>query len=222
MFRSCATDDVLTPPRNMPLKNFALTRIQTFPLIDSGLPIVKRDAQEQEAGDSPPPLNLADVQGVAVQKDAAVLQQPSEKAVLYTTVQIRSSNHNQPVGVFNHTSWIVADQRAKPLLALEEAEWQQVTMQPNNLQKLDIPSFPVDQGRWIDLVINNMDDKGHPFHMVSCTNLVLWRKLTNCSTDTTFMLFCHIRQRLANMGHTIRLIHRQSTQSIPLHRSRRS
>lgn len=166
----------------MPLKNFALTRIQSFPVSKSRQ---RRGTQPQfrERSDSDsPPLYLADVQGPILDERAPSFQVPSETVVLYTTVQIRSSSHNQPVGIFNHSSWILNDSQAKPLLALDESDWEQVTNQPSAVQHLNVPSFSMGDAeeKWMELVVNNMDDKGHPFHMVRCL-AVACKHYTNAS-----------------------------------------
>ncbi|TWU71937.1 hypothetical protein ED733_003469 [Metarhizium rileyi] len=152
---------------NMPLWNFALSRTQTFQM--QSMDNSKSRASRDDAGQRPPvaaALNLADVSGQPAPADLGVEQQPKQLAVLYSTMKIRAANHNQPVGSLNHTSWITPDAQAQPLLSLEREEWAAIVQQPTQVHEFDVPWFR-DSGanKWVDMVINNFDDKGHPFHL---------------------------------------------------------
>jgi FtsP/CotA-like multicopper oxidase with cupredoxin domain len=64
-------------------------------------------------------------------------------------------NSNRPKGSINHTTWAVSE-RFTPLLALERLTW------PADPE----PFIPeTDGAEWIDIVLNNFDDRGHPFHL---------------------------------------------------------
>lgn len=99
---------------------------------------------------------------------AGLVEHPRETAVLYTTMLVRAANHNRPVGTVNHTSWAVSDAKAQPLLSLDRQQWSSAVPQPTTAQTLKVPWFRESgPGKWLELVINNFDDKGHPFHLVS-------------------------------------------------------
>lgn len=65
-------------------------------------------------------------------------------------------NHNIPFGYFNHTTWKVQADPPSPLIALPQNEW-------------DSNQFAFRTGpdpEWVDLVVNNLDEGPHPFHLV--------------------------------------------------------
>ncbi|KAK2606296.1 hypothetical protein QQS21_003344 [Conoideocrella luteorostrata] len=156
---------------NMPLHNFALTRTQSFPVKWGN-----RDVDDKELPRRSKPgtvvavFNLADASGQRQPTDSGVSTEPFHQAVLYSTMKIRAAKHNQPVGSINHTSWISPQPDARPLLSLEREEWAKVVPQPTDVHKFDVPWFKdTGPGKWVELAINNFDDKGHPFHLVSGT-----------------------------------------------------
>ncbi|KAE8147072.1 multicopper oxidase-domain-containing protein [Aspergillus avenaceus] len=76
---------------------------------------------------------------------------PPETHVLYTKVQKLSINHNIPYGFFNHTSW---RPQSTPLTTVPTTEWDD--------NQLAVTTAP---GTWVDLIVNNLDEGGHPFHL---------------------------------------------------------
>lgn len=64
---------------------------------------------------------------------------------------------NMPEGRINRTTWKVQAHPPLPLLALDRNEWDK-----NQL----VPWTGSQDPRWIDVVINNQDFTGHPFHLV--------------------------------------------------------
>ncbi|KHN99837.1 Multicopper oxidase family protein [Metarhizium album ARSEF 1941] len=159
---------------NMPLWNFALTRTQSFQMQSVGG--VRDGAQRQHPRQRPPVdvLDLAHVLGQPLQEaQPGIAKQPSQRAVLYSTMKIRAANHNRPVGSINHTSWVAPDARARPLLTLEREEWETIVPQPTRVHKFQVPWFQESGAdTWADVVVNNFDDKGHPFHLVSARSLL--------------------------------------------------
>lgn len=152
----------------MRLKNYALTRTQSFPFEDLAATTAKR--RELTLRDAVEVLSLADLNGVALSDDAAAATKPAETAVFYTTIRNRAMHGNRPSGLFNHSSWVVKDAFAPPLLAVDENEWESLALEPSPLQNFSVATFTAsasgEKTRWLDLVINNLDDRGHPFHMV--------------------------------------------------------
>ena len=78
--------------------------------------------------------------------------------VVYTKIEKLAKNSNKPYGFFNHTSWRPQAEPPLPLVALTRSEWDR--------NQLVISSGP--DPAWVDLVVNNLDEGSHPFHMVSC------------------------------------------------------
>ena len=75
--------------------------------------------------------------------------------LLYATMSYLAINSNRPKGYINHTTWAVSE-RFTPLLALDRVRW------PADPE----PFVPETGGaQWIDIVLNNFDDRGHPFHL---------------------------------------------------------
>lgn len=177
----------------MPLWNFALTRTQSFQMQSTGRVNKAAPRHALPRRRSVDVLNLADVLGQPVQGQPGLGRQPDEQAVLYSTMKIRAANHNRPVGSINHTSWITPDAKAQPLLTLERQEWEAAVPQPTRVHKFDVPWLKesgVD--RWVDVVVNNFDDRGHPFHLVRIDpdpfrNLTADHLSNNSSSDSTAM-----------------------------------
>ncbi|KJZ74708.1 hypothetical protein HIM_05825 [Hirsutella minnesotensis 3608] len=158
---------VVLDRENMGLTNFALSRKQAFPLVWQGskdsAPFISTSLGQ---GDVSPHVALNEVAGALLDASFSGIQQPAEKAVLYTTMLVRAANHNRPVGTVNHTSWAVGDADGSPLLALSRDHWASAIPQPTKAQSLKVPWFRESGAeRWIELVVNNFDEKGHPFHM---------------------------------------------------------
>lgn len=152
---------------NMPLKNYALTRIQSFPFENLGATPRKALTRRSDAVEL---LSLADVKGIALSNEDAAATKPAETAVFYTTIKNRATHANRPAGLFNHSSWIVKDDFAPPLLAVDTEQWADLAKEPSPLQNFTVSAFEAstvgDKTRWMDMVVNNLDDKGHPFHLV--------------------------------------------------------
>lgn len=107
--------------------------------------------------------------------------------MVYTKIEKLSINHNVPYGFFNRTSW--GPQIDTPLIDIPREKWDKnqlvLSTGPTTSRRL---SSDQDKDLWIDLVVNNLDDSGHPFHMVCfllAVELVLSTKLTSNSTATT-------------------------------------
>lgn len=80
-----------------------------------------------------------------------------ETHVVYTKIQKMARNANVPFGYFNHTSWQTQQDPRVPLIALPRSQW-------------DKNQFSFTTGKetqWVDLVVNNLDEGPHPFHLVS-------------------------------------------------------
>ncbi|KAG6007367.1 hypothetical protein E4U21_006071 [Claviceps maximensis] len=151
---------------NMPLVNFALQRIQSFSIEWRGGETSEGSAYgglEQPVMDV---FNLADALGHTQLTDTRLSRGPFQRAVLYSTVKIRAAKHNQPVGSINHTSWINPTVNALPLLSLTRENWANAIPQPAKVHNFDVPWFKVSgPDTWIELTLNNFDDRGHPFHL---------------------------------------------------------
>lgn len=81
--------------------------------------------------------------------------------VLYTATQKLSHLHNVPHGFMNETTWSPQGNPQLPLISLAREQWDANQFVP----KIDRSKFSGTNGPWVDLVINNLDDGGHPFHL---------------------------------------------------------
>jgi hypothetical protein len=79
-----------------------------------------------------------------------------ESLVLYTKIEILGEYNNTPKGFINQTTWEAEYYERSPLLALDRTGWGNAF----------IPYLESGTDRWVDIVLNNFDDKGHPFHLV--------------------------------------------------------
>lgn len=158
--------------------NPALTLSQSFPIKWTG-------GSEQQPAKT---FDLTELQGA--DQTLEILEEHVEKAVIYTTVQIKSAYHNQPVGSFNHSSWVPKDPSAKPMLALEPSEWSTAAKELIKGTTFNVPKYNQSgRSRWLQLVVNNVDDKGHPFHVV-CTPTVSLPCDYCANSLAWFQLFC--------------------------------
>ncbi|KAH8888947.1 hypothetical protein GQ53DRAFT_723716 [Thozetella sp. PMI_491] len=155
--------------RPLKFKNFALTRIQSFALswaIGSATP-----ARTSSGASGPEPVNFFDLSTATGLSDIEI-PLDSETAVFYTKIEILASHGNIPLGVVNRTSWKVPSSRSPPLIVLDRKEWGEDRIEdgPPRLGAIHrhIPWFPnTGEQNWMTIVLNNLDDRGHPFHFVS-------------------------------------------------------
>lgn len=92
-----------------------------------------------------------------------------ETYVVYTKIQILSFHGNRPLGQFNQTSWEPQKDPSSPLIALPRHKWDE--------NQLAISTGP--EPKWIDFVVNNLDEGSHPFHLVRPPIIHTSNQLTN-------------------------------------------
>lgn len=119
-----------------------------------------------------PFLSLGNITGPVLTADD-IPQKRTQTFVLYTKIEILAKYRNIPKGFVNRTSWVVEDAKSPPLLALDRSEWQK----QQKKEKTYVPwATPSGEGQWLDIVLNNLDDTGHPFHLVSRTQISTEKK----------------------------------------------
>lgn len=134
----------------MQFRNLALKATQHFS--------IKSPAQ---LSNSLPPasdekLDLTKISGAKLPA-SSLAAEADETVLLYTNIAFRAIDENRPKGMVNNTSWSPLHNNTQlPLLASDRNDW------PEKPQPF-VPA--VQESHWVDLIINNMDDKGHPFHL---------------------------------------------------------
>ncbi|KAJ5312137.1 hypothetical protein N7508_002967 [Penicillium antarcticum] len=133
--------------------NPALTPDQTFP-INHHPPFASNSDTNQQ-----PQVNINHLNIHNVPSAPSVLNTLPPKAeqsyVIYTKIQKMARYSNKPFGYINQTTWKPQDNPPAPLISLPRIEW-------------DKNQFAITTGSepsWVDLVINNLDEGSHPFHL---------------------------------------------------------
>lgn len=141
---------------NLKFKNFALTPTQHFPIATG--PYTRTP-------DPPLPLryNLAKATSPETEIATDLATVATQTILLYTKVEILAEYSNIPKGFINRTSWAEPDSSTPPLLETDRKDWK------NHF----IPRIQASNDTWVDIVLNNIDEKGHPFHLVFPTSLLL-------------------------------------------------
>ncbi|KAK4552523.1 hypothetical protein LTR86_010367 [Recurvomyces mirabilis] len=132
----------------MRFPNLALLATQQFPITTESNSVAQSGHENRTASI----VDLSRVSGVA----NAIPDQAGATVLLYTTISYLAEFSNRPKGFINRTSWDTADLSA-PLLEMQETSWPLDTAK--SVQHI------ASNGMWVDVVLNNMDDKGHPFHL---------------------------------------------------------
>jgi FtsP/CotA-like multicopper oxidase with cupredoxin domain len=164
-----AKKEILTPRfRSFNHPNPALTPTQAIPLTPSYSPIPQAL-----------PPNTLDLSNIPSKHSSLseIPASPAQTHVVYTKTQKLSINHNIPNGFFNRTTWRPP---TVPLNTLGRDQWDENQF-----------SFTAATDEWVDLVVNNLDEGGHPFHMVSLFPFLLsldpiWR------TSSSFKWMSHV------------------------------
>ncbi len=98
-------------------------------------------------------IELDNVNGSII-APSTMQEQPSQVILVYTRIELLAHLGNAPKGYINRTYW---EPQQVPLIEGNRTSWDEHQL---------VPSVPVSNG-WVDIVINNVDEKGHPFHLVS-------------------------------------------------------
>lgn len=149
--------------------NPVLTDIQTFPIFDPSKlrspnqisPLSSRPLPDNAIGKGNKHIDLADATSTTSEISQIPLE-ADQTFVVYTVITRLARNRNSAYGFFNHTSWRPQTDPPLPLITLDRSKW-------------DANQFSISTGNkpvWIDLVVNNLDEGPHPFHLVSLSELL--------------------------------------------------
>ncbi|PGH00992.1 hypothetical protein AJ79_08056 [Helicocarpus griseus UAMH5409] len=135
--------------------NPALSSLQAFPILAD-----ISDSTRKIHMPKPRPLPIKNHIDLAqISSTPALLSalppEANQTYVVYTKISQMSKNQNMPMGYFNQTSWRPQSDPPYPLIALSPRKWDK------NQFAITTGSEPV----WVDLVVNNLDEGPHPFHL---------------------------------------------------------
>ncbi|EKG22522.1 Multicopper oxidase type 1 [Macrophomina phaseolina MS6] len=146
--------------------NPALTRTQHFSIFRSApVPKEKSEASassEQGRPESHAPQTLIDLNAL-VSADIITPSLPpatEHTLVLYANTLKLSHRGNKPHGYMNQTSWSPQSSPPRPLIALPRSSWDANQFVP----RIPLPNGTSD-APWVTIVLNNLDDGSHPFHL---------------------------------------------------------
>lgn len=144
---------------NMGFPNLALTAQQQFPIMFGDLNGRERSSQAEalKAKERHSIVERIDLSKLSGNDAGSVIleYEPDQIVLLYATISYMTRYEYRPKGFFNHTSWEPQSSSESPLAMVDRADW------PEDKPAL-IPTAEI--GSTVDLVINNLDDKGHPLH----------------------------------------------------------
>lgn len=146
----------LTLVRNFKYSNSALRPSQSFPLFSDSMV----DPQETllSMPSSLPSTTYFDLSNASPPPNPtssfAHPETAQQTILLYTRTEKLAKFSNHPKGFINRTSF---SPQTPPLITLPRALWDSNQLVPY----IPILSSPI----WVDIIINNLDDGSHPFHL---------------------------------------------------------
>ncbi|KAK3059662.1 hypothetical protein LTS18_010326, partial [Coniosporium uncinatum] len=107
-----------------------------------------------------------------------------EMIVLYVKTEY-SSDTNMPKGLINRTTWGNVSSQKPPLLAMDG---------PGRDRVRSLPEVRLveDEYKWVDIVVNNVDDYGYPFHLHGNSFYVLASHAPETESIEPFNSFNHM------------------------------
>ncbi|TVY18055.1 Laccase-1 [Lachnellula arida] len=144
-------------PENFKYPNSALRPNQSFPLVTGA----QVSSKEIKVHGTKQPMHF-DLAAATAPKTHAYGNQFAEVAeqtiLLYAKTQKLAKLANHPTGFINRTSWAPQTTPPFPLLSLPRSQWDANQLVPW------IP-FPAESQSWVEIIVNNLDDGAHPFHL---------------------------------------------------------
>ncbi|KAE8443035.1 hypothetical protein EG329_002429 [Mollisiaceae sp. DMI_Dod_QoI] len=136
-------------PENFKYPNRALRPNQSFPILTSSSATSSSKAHE--------PVHF-DLSTAVAASSSQIPDNADQTILLYTKTQKLSIDNNHPTGIMNRTSWSPQASPPFPLISLPRSQWDSNQFIPH------IPTT-TNSGIWVDIIINNLDDGAHPFHL---------------------------------------------------------
>ncbi|KIL85384.1 hypothetical protein FAVG1_11340 [Fusarium avenaceum] len=135
---------------NFGYPNEALNPVQGFPIFDHGTEVPNRKDLEPDETQILDHRNLK-----AARKVVDIPPVADQTILLYAKTEKLAHMDYEPVGFINHTSW---KPQNPPLVSQNRSDWD---------ENQHIPFIATSPGKptRVDIVINNLDDGAHPFHL---------------------------------------------------------
>ncbi|PMD41239.1 multicopper oxidase [Hyaloscypha variabilis F] len=143
---------------NFVFQNQALTSVQTFPVTSSGT-IVESPSKQGELTVITE-FDLATARGQIF--SPPMEEHANQTVLIYNHLEMLAHFDHIPMGFMNRTNWVPQEE---PLIHLPRSEWDEHQFVPQIKGNSE----------WVDIVVNNRDDKGHPFHLHGYDFYVLTR-----------------------------------------------
>ena len=138
--------------------NQALTATHKFPMQHRKTRSGKGTSHSQSHPDSldpSPTFDLSTAVSPPFGETADPMPEFADQTILvYAHIDMLAHYDHVPMGYMNRTNW---KPQAQPLIYLPREQWDENQF---------MPAIEAN-GDWVDIVVNNIDDKGHPFHLVS-------------------------------------------------------
>ncbi|OJD15165.1 hypothetical protein AJ78_04560 [Emergomyces pasteurianus Ep9510] len=134
--------------------NPALTSLQIFPIYGTNPNNMKAYIPQPLPLLSANHIDLTQISSTPTLL-SSLPREAQQTYVIYTKISQMSKNQNIPFGYFNQTSWRPQSDPPYPLVALDPHLWDK------NQFAISTGGQPV----WVDLVVNNLDEGPHPFHL---------------------------------------------------------
>ena len=129
-------------------------------------------AKLKHSADSKPSFDLSTALGPELLEPMPEVA--GQTVLVYTHIEMLAHYDHVPMGYMNRTNWIP---QVEPLIYLPRVHWDEHQFMP------EVEAT----GEWVDIVVNNIDDKGHPFHLVRTPILSSFFLSNNTpSMDTIF------------------------------------
>ncbi|TVY35010.1 Oxidoreductase [Lachnellula occidentalis] len=144
-------------PENFKYPNPSLRPNQSFPLFTSAQ--VAGEKIKMHEIEQPMHFDLATANASKMHDYGDQLAEVAEQTILlYTKTQKLAKLSNHPAGFINRTSWAPQATPPFPLLSLPRSQW--------DVNQF-LPWIPIsaESRPWVEIIVNNLDDGAHPFHL---------------------------------------------------------
>ncbi|KAL1872857.1 hypothetical protein Plec18167_006507 [Paecilomyces lecythidis] len=137
--------------------NPALTPSHTFPIYYNNPSIPESNINPSAPAPIPNDTFHIDIERASSTSSllASIPAKAQQTHVVYTKIEKLARLSNIPYGFFNRTTWKPQADPPIPLISLPRHQWDR--------NQLAVVTGP--EPEWVDLIVNNLDEGPHPFHL---------------------------------------------------------